>query len=195
MMEPSTLEKFYKKVDEFNRLDVASMTSKASVTEIVSDDKPNIQVQNNKEAGNQKRGNNDEGRGKNKKKSRYFKLESYTPLNDTPERIFLATKEIVRYPNPPRLFIGKSAMKNGKFCRFHSQPGHDTNECRHLQGLIEELIRKNQLQQYLKRDNNSTQGRNDYSNPSGSGEGASDQNSDRFVINVITGGPHPAGVS
>jgi len=47
----------------------------------------------------------------------------------------------------------------------------------------------------VKRDNNSAQGRNDYSNPSGSGEGASAQNSDRLVINVITGGPHPAGAS
>lgn len=150
MKEPSTIEKFYKKADEFIRLDAASMTSKASIAGDVSDNKSKSQGQNNKEAGNQKRGNNDEGKGKNKKKSRYFKPESYTPLNDTPERIFLATKESVRYPDPPRLFMEKKAMNNGKFCRFHNQPGHDTNECRHLQGLIEELIRKNQLQQYVK---------------------------------------------
>jgi len=98
-------------------LDAASVTLKALVTGIVSDDKSNNQVQNNKEARNQKRENNGESREKSKKKSHYFKPESYTPLNDTPERIFIATKETVRYPDPPRLFIGKSTMKNAVICR------------------------------------------------------------------------------
>ena len=156
MKEPSTLEKFYKKADEFIRLDVVSMTSKASAVGNVSDIKSNDQDQNNKEPGGQKRGNNGEGEGKNKKKPRHFKPESFTPLNETPERIFLATKETTHYPDPPRMKVRGKTAKNGKFCRFHNQPGHDTNECRDLQIIIEELIKKNQLQQYVKRDNSPT---------------------------------------
>lgn len=129
------------------------MTSKASVTGNVSDNKSDSQDLNKKEAGNQKRGINDQKSEKNKKKTRYSNLGNLTPHNDTSERIFLTTKETAHYPDPPRMKVRGKNAKNGKFCRFHNQLGHDTNECRDLQIMIEELIKKNQLQKYVKRDN------------------------------------------
>jgi len=91
--ESSTLEKFYKKADEFIRLDAASMTTKAVMTGLVPENKQSSQTQGNKDSGGQKRGNDDGSREKkDKNKPRYFKPENFTPMNDTPERIFFATK-------------------------------------------------------------------------------------------------------
>ena len=90
-------------------------------------------------------------------------------------------------------------MHNGRFCHFHNQPGHDTNECRHLMNLIEELLKQNKLQQYVKRNKNdpssSTQGQILLAHQYCSNERTAAQGSGRLIINAITGGPHPAGGS
>ena len=105
----------------------------------------------------------------------------------------------MEYPKPPVLKLGKNAVQNGRFCRFHNQPGHDTNECRHLKSLIKELLRENKLQQYVKRNRNnpasSTEGQQLPAHPFGSGERTTVHESKGPVINVITGGPHPTGRS
>jgi hypothetical protein len=94
------------------------------------------------------------GRRKQKllKKVRCLKPPDFTPLTDTPENIFLATKDVVLYPKPT--LMRRSATDNGKFCQFHNQPGHDTNQCRHLRKGIEKLLKRNELQQYVKKDGN-----------------------------------------
>ena len=72
----------------------------------------------------------------------------------------MATKATEDYPSPKPKKVSEEAANSGWFCQFHNRPGHDTNECRHLRNLIEELIRKNRLQEYVKRssDTESTQG-------------------------------------
>jgi hypothetical protein len=159
MKEPNSLEKFYKKADEFMRLESFPATSRAIEAKIL-----NVSVTSDKrESRGQKRKNDGGKEQRDLKKARRFKPSDFTPLADTLENIFLATKDTFDYPKPPELKVGKNAMRNGRFCQFHNQPGHNTNECRHLRNLIEELLRQNKLQQYVKRDRNdpssSNQGR------------------------------------
>ena len=42
-----------------------------------------------------------------------------------------------------------------KYCRFHKDHGHYTNECRNLKEQIEELIQRGKLQRFVKRDHQS----------------------------------------
>ncbi|KAL0381940.1 UNVERIFIED_CONTAM: hypothetical protein Slati_4608200 [Sesamum latifolium] len=41
------------------------------------------------------------------------------------------------------------ASKSDKFCRFHNDYGHSTEECRHLKNEIERLIQNGYLQEYV----------------------------------------------
>ncbi|KAL0402093.1 UNVERIFIED_CONTAM: hypothetical protein Slati_4239200 [Sesamum latifolium] len=44
---------------------------------------------------------------------------------------------------------GPRQPKSDKFCRFHNDYGHTTEECRHLKSEIKRLIQNDYLQEYV----------------------------------------------
>ena len=120
-------------------------------------------------------------------------FDNYTPLNTSLENVYLQTCNTMQYKKPAPKPSMERQVQTGKFCRFHESYGHNTNECRHLQDLIEKLIRERKLDQYVWA-------------PQLRGAGPSNQNrapnqerqeepartSGRLVINTISGGPHTA---
>ncbi|GJU25798.1 reverse transcriptase domain-containing protein [Tanacetum coccineum] len=80
-----------------------------------------------------------EGRGSNK----------FTPLTWTPKEIF--TAEAVKFKPPtPMVTPLEKQSDSSKFCEFHNDKGHSTDECVQLKKQIEELVREGKLSQFVK---------------------------------------------
>ncbi|GJQ89428.1 reverse transcriptase domain-containing protein [Tanacetum coccineum] len=80
-----------------------------------------------------------EGRGSNK----------FTPLTRTPKEIFTAEAAKFKLPAPMVTPLEKRS-DSSKFCEFHNDKGHSTDECVQLKKQIEELVRAGKLSQFVK---------------------------------------------
>ncbi|GJR86962.1 reverse transcriptase domain-containing protein [Tanacetum coccineum] len=80
-----------------------------------------------------------EGRGSNK----------FTPLTRTPKEIFTAEASKFK-PRAPMVTPLEKRSDSSKFCEFHNDKGHNTNECVQLKKQIEELVRAGKLSQFVK---------------------------------------------
>ncbi|XP_060964147.1 uncharacterized protein LOC133033440 [Cannabis sativa] len=102
----------------------------------------------------------------------------------------MATQTVAPYKKPAPMKKDISKRDMSKFCRFHEDYGHDTNECNNLKQQMEFLIRKNnsQMQKYVKSDQNrratQTDNNQDLLPPQVEGN-----------LQIIIGGPHIAGDS
>ena len=86
--------------------------------------------------------------GRGTQDDRYVpQYSEYTELVDTRENIFVATEQQVHYRRPQPLRRDRAQRDPTKFCRFHNDVGHHTNECRHLKDEIENLIKLGHLHQ------------------------------------------------
>nr|GEV19954.1 reverse transcriptase domain-containing protein [Tanacetum cinerariifolium] len=75
------------------------------------------------------RGHSREGRGSNR----------FTPLTRTPKEILAA--EASKFQPAPPMVTPVEKRSGNKFCDFHNDKGHSTDECMHLKKQIEELVR------------------------------------------------------
>ncbi|GAV79498.1 hypothetical protein CFOL_v3_22963, partial [Cephalotus follicularis] len=74
-----------------------------------------------------------------------------------------------------------------KYCRYHRDHGHDTEECRQLKNQIEDLIRKGNIRKYVERD--APQGRREQRREEAPRqEEQQQQQQPRGVIHTISGG-------
>jgi hypothetical protein len=117
------------------------------------------------------------------------RFADYARLNTPRSQILLEIEDDkdFRWPKPLR---GDPAKRNkDRYCRFHNDVGHDTDDCRQLKDEIEFLIRRGKLSHFTKSEDHGRQ-RREYDR--------SDDDRDRNpqprgpVINMISGGPTAA---
>ncbi|XP_077242376.1 uncharacterized protein LOC143882870 [Tasmannia lanceolata] len=85
-------------------------------------------------------------------KSPHRREENFTPLNTSRRHILAAIsgEEFIKWPTP---MISKGNRRDkSKYCRFHRDHGHDTDDCRQLKEEIEQLISRGYLKKYVRSD-------------------------------------------
>ncbi|XP_021860692.1 uncharacterized protein [Spinacia oleracea] len=83
------------------------------------------------------------GRGSEFKIERIGKFNEYTPLVASRTQIFDISKEDEKWQRPPKMYNKYRDPK--KYCDFHRDHGHLTEECTHLKDNIKDLIHRGYL--------------------------------------------------
>ncbi|XP_059639659.1 uncharacterized protein LOC132282045 [Cornus florida] len=81
--------------------------------------------------------------------SRY---NNYTPLNTSVEQVFLQIQDDASLKWPPKLKADPTKRSRDKYCRFHRDHGHNTEDCFDLKNQIENLVRKGHLRKFTTRN-------------------------------------------
>ncbi|XP_021732312.1 uncharacterized protein LOC110699129 [Chenopodium quinoa] len=74
------------------------------------------------------------------------RFDQYTPLTHSRSHIFSVNKADDKWQRPPRM-VNRN-RDTSKWCDFHRDHGHTTEECTHLKYNIEDLVRKGYLNQF-----------------------------------------------
>ncbi|KAM6580266.1 uncharacterized protein LOC115695154 [Cannabis sativa] len=131
------------------------------------------------------------GKAEQTTKENPSKFTAFSVLTDDLETIYMATQSVVSYKKPAPMKKDISKWDMSKFCHFHGDYGHETNECNNMKREIEFLIRKNNshVQKYIKDNQNQRAAQ-------------ADNNQDLLLpppvdghLQVIIGGPHIVGDS
>nr|XP_023905144.1 uncharacterized protein LOC112016920 [Quercus suber] len=121
----------------------------------------------------------------------------FTPLVMPVDEILTQIKDehYLKWPRP--LHSSPNVRDKSKYCRFHKDHGHYTEDCRDLKEQIEELIRKGKLQKFIKKGEN-----NKFRDENKGQHGSSSRNDSRRSlppqnvvreIQTIAGGPTTGG--
>ena len=83
-------------------------------------------------------------------------MVKFTPLVMPIDKILMQIKDehYLKWPRP--LHSSPHIRNKNKYCRFHKDHGHYTEDCRDLKEQIEELIQKGKLQKYVKKGEHSS---------------------------------------
>ncbi|GKE44555.1 reverse transcriptase domain-containing protein [Tanacetum coccineum] len=69
---------------------------------------------------------------------------------ESPKEIIAMEKAARSFEPPPKMFGSKRSRDTSKYCHFHEDYGHDTNDCRHLRTQIQEAVNSGQLSHLVK---------------------------------------------
>ncbi|GJY49666.1 reverse transcriptase domain-containing protein [Tanacetum coccineum] len=76
------------------------------------------------------------------------KQDRFTLLTKTPKEIFALDKG--KFKPPPPMTTPVEKRNHAKFCEFHGEVGHNTDECMHLKKQIEEMLKAGKLSHLIK---------------------------------------------
>jgi hypothetical protein len=85
------------------------------------------------------------GRGFNER------FNSFTPLNAPVDHIFMQIRNDPALKWPGKLLTDPDKRPRDKYCRFHRDHGHNTEDCYDLKRQIEELIKQGKLQRFIEK--------------------------------------------
>ena len=94
--------------------------------------------------------------GNRRKDDKGTRSVKFTPLVMPIDKILMQIKDehYLKWPRP--LHTSPNICDKNKYCRFHKDHGHYTEDCRDLKEQIEELIQKGKLQKYVKKGEHSS---------------------------------------
>ncbi|GKA54099.1 reverse transcriptase domain-containing protein [Tanacetum coccineum] len=76
------------------------------------------------------------------------KQDRFSLLTKTPKEIFALDKG--KFKAPPPMTTPVEKRNHAKFCEFHGEVGHNTDECMHLKKQIEEMLKAGKLPHLIK---------------------------------------------
>ena len=88
----------------------------------------------------------------NKKAGPSARNQQYTPLNVPLEQVLMQIKDDPSLKWQEKMKGDPNKRNRNKYCRFHRDHEHDTDECFDLKQQIENLIRQGKLRNFLGRD-------------------------------------------
>ncbi|XP_048496372.1 uncharacterized protein LOC125495637 [Beta vulgaris subsp. vulgaris] len=74
------------------------------------------------------------------------KFDAYTQLTTSRSQIYLMNKDSDKWQRPKQMF--HKNQDKSKWCDFHGDHGHLTEDCRHLKDNLEDLVRRGYFSQY-----------------------------------------------
>ena len=116
------------------------------------------------------------------------KYQEYTALNQPQSQILMEIHDQEEYEPPRKMLAPPEKRNRRKYCRFHKDHGHDTDECIQLKDEIEALIRRGRLARFVANKPNPMKPAEDKN-----AAGPSDNRPTAGVINTIVGGASASG--
>ena len=77
---------------------------------------------------------------------------NYTPLNTSLDQVLMQIKDDLSLKWPDKMKGDPSKRNKSKYCRFHRDHDHDTDECYDLKQQIEILIKQGKLRNFIGQD-------------------------------------------
>ena len=78
--------------------------------------------------------------------------QHYTTLNAPLDQVLMQIKDDPSLKWPEKMKGNPNKRNKNKYCRFHRDHGHDTDDCYDLKQQIENLIRQGKLRHFVGRD-------------------------------------------
>ena len=147
--EPQTMAKLIHSAQSFMNAEDAIIAKKRKGAERVEADLPRPdQGLRPKKAKTGERKNRDSRKaGPSSRRSQH-----YTPLNASLDQVLMQIKDDPSLKWPEKMKGDPNKRNKNKYCRFHRDHGHDTDDCYDLKQQIENLIKQGKLRHFVGRD-------------------------------------------